>query len=346
MAQLRILTCGDFSSATLPHSRQCADALEELGHDVLRVDTEDRRRKFPETLKRWSKSLAKRVGLKQRLSNFYVRRELSTRNGRVKVAFDQHRPDIVLVIRGNALDPTLLAYMKNRGAHLVGWWIKDVTKPQNLYTDVPLYDTYYCIHHNFSQGGVRYLPAWSVDRNRYYPADLPTFRHDVVFVGIWNPKRQSFLETLLAYDLAIVGPGWSTRTLSTNPALARKVIKNAMHGDELTRFYQSARIVLNINQWESHEASGTTLRVTDVPACGSFLLTEYSGGLEELFELNKEIVSFTTPADMKEKIDYYLTHDEERKRIALAGLERTRKLPTPKERMMTILADFSLDTTR
>ena len=344
MAQLRVLVCGDFSSLTLPHSRQCADALEELGCDVLRVDTEDRRRKLPETFKRWSKSLAKRIGLKQCLSDFYVRRELAARNGRVSAAFLHHKPGLVLVIRGNAIDETLLEMMRKQGARLVGWWIKDVRRPENLSRDIPHYEAYYCIHRNLCEGGVRYLPAWSVDRSRYYPAEKPAYHYDVAFVGIWNPKRQSFLDTLTGYNLGIVGPGWSTRTLSSNPALARHVVKNTLHGEELTRFYQSARIVLSINQWEANEASGTTLRVTDVPACGSFLLTEYSGGLKDLFDLGREIAVFSSPAEMKAKIDYYLAHDEEREQIARAGLEHTRKLPTPIERMRQILTDLTLDT--
>lgn len=345
MAGLRVLVCGDFSSLTLPLSRQCADALEELGCDVLRVDTEDRRRKLPEMLKRWSKSLAKRAGLKNRLSDYYVKRELAARNGRVRDAFGRFRPDAVLVIRGNALDAGLLASMRNQGARIIGWWIKDVRRPANLSADIPNYDLYYCIHRNLCRDGVRHLPAWSVDSSRYYPAEAPGFKYAVAFVGIWNPKRQSFLDSLSRYNLGIVGPGWRTRTLTSNPALARKVVKDTMHGKELTRLYQSARIVLNINQWEADEASGTTLRVTDVPACGGFLLTEYSAGLEDLFELGREIAVFGSPAEMKEKIDYYLNHEEERGRIASAGLERTRKLPTPKDRMKLILSGFSAQTT-
>lgn len=341
MTKLRVLVCGDFTSLTLPHSRQCADALEKLGCDVLRVDTEDRQRKMPKTLKRWSKSLAKFVGMKQGLSDYYVKRALATRNARVRDGFDRFRPDVVLVIRGNALDADLLAYMRNQGARMIGWWIKDIRRPANLSADIPNYDVYYCIHRNLSCGGVLHLPAWSVDRIRYFPAEVRDFRYDVVFVGIWNPKRQSFLDKLSGYNLGIVGPGWNTRTLTSNPALARKVVKYTMHGEELTRFYQSARIVLNINQWQANEASGTTLRVTDVPACGSFLLTEYSSELADLFELETEICTFSAPEEMKEKIDYYLNHEEERERIARAGLERTRKLPTPEDRMKLILSGLS-----
>lgn len=340
-ARLRVLVCGDFSSLTLPHSRQCADALQELGCEVLRVDTEDRRRELLKILKRWSKSLAKGVGLKNRLSDYYVMRDLVSRNKGVRDAFDRFQPDAVLVIRGNALDAELLVHMRNQGARLIGWWIKDIRRPANLSTDIPNYDLYYCIHRNLCRDGVRHLPAWSVDRTRYYPAEVHDFKYAMVFVGTWNPKRQSFLDSLSRYNLGIVGPGWRTRTLTTNPALARKVVKYAMHGEELTQFYQSARIVLNINQWEADEASGTTLRVTDVPACGSFLLTEYSEGLEDLFELETEICTFTTAAEMKQKIDYYLKHEEERARIASAGLERTRRLPTPKDRMELILSGLA-----
>ena len=96
--------------------------------------------------------------------------------------------------------------------------------------------------------------------------------------------------------------------------------------------------MLNINQWQADEASGTTLRVTDVPACGSFLLTEYSSELADLFELETEICTFSTPEEMKSKIDHYLEHEEERERIARAGLERTRKLPTARDRMKLVLS--------
>ena len=345
-ARVRVLVCGDFSSLTLPHSRQCADALEELGCDVLRVNTEERRRERLKILKRWSKSLAKCVGLKNRLSDYYVMRDFVARNREVKHAFDQFQPDGVLVIRGNALDAELLAHMRNQGSRLIGWWIKDIRRPANLSTDISNYDLYYCIHRNLCRGGVRHLPAWCVDRTRYYPAELRDFRYAVVFVGTWNTKRQSFLDGLSHYNLGIVGPGWRTRTLTSNPALARKVVKYSMHGEELAQFYQSSRIVLNINQWEADEASGTTLRVADVPACGSFLLTEYSGGLDDLFELETEICTFTTPAEMKQKIDYFLKHEAERERIALAGLERTRHLPSAKDRMQLILSDLSAQIRR
>jgi spore maturation protein CgeB len=336
----RVLVCGDFSSLTLPHSRQCAAALAEVGCDVQNVDTEDRRRKLPEMLKRWSKSLAKRFGLKQRLSDYYVSRELAVRNDRVWRAFELHQPELVLVIRGNALDPVMLARMQQRGASVVGWWIKDVRRLQNLVNDVPHYDAYYCIHSNLCSDRMRYLPAWNLDRERYYPAEVSDHRYDVVFVGIWNPKRQTYLDRLAGYNLGIVGPGWSTRTLTSNPALARHVVKNTMHGEELTRFYQSARIVININQWDPGEATGTTLRVVDVPACGALLLTEYSADLEDLFVLEQEISAFASPGEMQEKVDYFLAHEAERDRIARAGLLRVLDLPTPRDRMERLLSEI------
>jgi spore maturation protein CgeB len=62
-------------------------------------------------------------------------------------------------------------------------------------------------------------------------------------------------------------------------------------------------------------------RVFETLACGTFLLTDriYNNGMEELFEDGTHLVTFINEQDLLEKINYYLTHNEERIRIAEAG---------------------------
>lgn len=336
----RILVCGNFSSRTMPQSRQCAEAFRHLGHEVSTVDSEDLRHKPLEMAKRWSKSVAKVIGCRQSLSDFYLRHERSARHERIRAAFREARPTFVLVTRGNDIEAELLEEMRADGAKVACWWIKDARRIQHMYEESGYYDLYYCIHENLCRDGIRYLPAWTVDSERYHPAANRTYARDLAFVGIWTPKRQQYLAALAGLDLAIVGPGWRSRPLLTNPALIKRVAARYVHGEALTRFYQESRIVININQWAASEASGTTLRVTDVPACGSFLLTEYSRGLEEVLTPGREVAVFNSPADLRDQVEHWLSHDAEREAIAVAGLARVRQLPTPLDRARRIISDL------
>ena len=51
-------------------------------------------------------------------------------------------------------------------------------------------------------------------------------------------------------------------------------------------------------------------------------MVEYMEELEEFYEIGKEIVCYTSPEDLADKINYYLTHDTEREAIRQAGHRR------------------------
>jgi spore maturation protein CgeB len=62
-----------------------------------------------------------------------------------------------------------------------------------------------------------------------------------------------------------------------------------------------------------------TVRVYDVLACGGFLLTEYRPSLEEEFAVGRDLETFRTPEELRDKIEYYIEHDSQRRRIAQSG---------------------------
>lgn len=74
-------------------------------------------------------------------------------------------------------------------------------------------------------------------------------------------------------------------------------------------------------------------------AAGAMVLNEYCSELDELFDIGKEIVTFEygDVEGMREKLDWYLSHDAERKNIAKAGYERAIKQHTFKTRIQSIL---------
>ncbi len=92
------------------------------------------------------------------------------------------------------------------------------------------------------------------------------------------------------------------------------------------KVFQASKINLNLTLRSIESA--VPLRVFDIMSAGGFVLTNWQEEAVELFEEDKEIVTFKTPEEMLEKIDYYLAHDDERKKIGRKGLEKVQSCYT------------------
>ena len=68
---------------------------------------------------------------------------------------------------------------------------------------------------------------------------------------------------------------------------------------------------------------GSNLRDFEATMCGSFLCTQYSDEIVELFEPGKEIICYHNEHDLVEKINYYNNNITERDTIAKAGYNRS-----------------------
>jgi spore maturation protein CgeB len=81
------------------------------------------------------------------------------------------------------------------------------------------------------------------------------------------------------------------------------------------------------------------MRPFQAVGAGAMALNEYCSELEDLFEIDKEIVTFEfgNVEELRDKLSWYITHDSERERIARAGYERGRKQHTFSARIKQIL---------
>ena len=78
-------------------------------------------------------------------------------------------------------------------------------------------------------------------------------------------------------------------------------------------------------------------RVFDVMAAGGFLLSNYQEELEELFVSGEDIVLYHNLEELLEKVEYYLTHEEERKRIAKNGQKKVMAYHDMHDRMKSMM---------
>ena len=105
--------------------------------------------------------------------------------------------------------------------------------------------------------------------------------------------------------------------------------------NEMPYIFKNTDINLNITLRSIQR--GIPLRCMDIMGCGGFLLTNNQEDFLNFFEPFEEYVYFESRADLLEKIEYYITHDEERNRIAASGYEKVKAGHTYKLRLEEIL---------
>jgi len=88
--------------------------------------------------------------------------------------------------------------------------------------------------------------------------------------------------------------------------------------DKTDLFFADSAINIDINSL--HMPTVVNSRLFDVPLCGGFVITDYREGMYDLFH-EDEIVCYKSIDDLKEKVDYYLKHPDDRIKI----INRARK---------------------
>ena len=98
----------------------------------------------------------------------------------------------------------------------------------------------------------------------------------------------------------------------------------------------NSKISLNrhIDAAENH---ANNMRLYEATGVGTMLITDYKRDLDKLFIPGKEIETYRTEKELKDKVKFYLSHEEERQIIAKAGQKRTLGDHTYKKRMQELL---------
>lgn len=105
--------------------------------------------------------------------------------------------------------------------------------------------------------------------------------------------------------------------------------------DKLPYFYPHSTINFNCTSMQMKGASNQ--RILDVPAVGSFVLTDYREQMENMFDIGEEIICYKNKEEIPELITFYLSHDKEREQIIRKGRERVLKCHTWTHRMDEII---------
>lgn len=154
-------------------------------------------------------------------------------------------------------------------------------------------------------------------------ADKDWLSADVSFIGSYERARADDMLFLARNGIRIRvwGNGWDQNT-ETDPNLV--VEHRALVNSEEAPLYSKGICASRINLAFLRKANRDlhTDRSIEIPACGGFMLAEYSEEHARLFDEGKEAVFFRSREELLRHVRYYCEHDEERQKIAVAGRRR------------------------
>lgn len=94
---------------------------------------------------------------------------------------------------------------------------------------------------------------------------------------------------------------------------------------------------INLNTTSKSIRSGIPLRLWDIMASGGFVLSNFQSELPEYFEFGTHLDIYASMEELSEKCAYYLSHEKQRKEIAVNGLEEIRRKHTYDIRIHNLL---------
>ena len=180
-------------------------------------------------------------------------------------------------------------------------------------------------------------PLWH-RRVELTAADRRKYQCDLATASNMYYYRARILEIFKDYDLKIWGASY--------PSWLDSPLRHCYPGvyvteEEKAKAFNAAKVVLNTMYYG--EIEGVNCRLFEAAGCGVFQVADWKPGLAELFEPEREIVTFRTREELKEKVDYYLSQPEERRRIADRAYARSQRDHTYEVRLRKMFETLALD---
>lgn len=255
---------------------------------------------------------------------------------RLGAALQRQRPDLVLVFKGESLDPESIAAL--RPIHPARWinWFPD--SPHHLamslrlgaaYDRCFIFDTSMVERHRALGRTADYL-AEGCDPAYHRPLrDSRGSGSAIAFVGTHEPARAAALDAVRDLGLECWGPGWP---------------RGPLYGDDFVRAFSNATVALNVHQFFGEPeglgryGTGANRRVFELAAIGTVQLADAKADIARNFAGEREIVLFRTVAELRERAEWLLGNAGAREEIAARARERALREHTWRHRLTELLA--------
>lgn len=267
------------------------------------------------------------------------------------------QPDLVLALNGVVLEADTLKALRDSGFKTAIWFTDDPYYTDWTVSIAPRYDYIFTLESNcvsfYRDLGcqhVYHLP-FAVNPNVFYPKHVPTSNQtEICFIGTAYWNRVELMDHLapILKNKKVVISGWWWDRMKHYAQLSDKIkLGDWMTPEDTATYYNGAKIVINHHRSSDDDtinansrkvkALSVNPRTFEISGCGTLQLSDIRHDMDQLYSPGTEIETYGSYDELMDKIDYYLRHEEERQRIALNGLIRTRKDHTYHKRLSTML---------
>ena len=270
----------------------------------------------------------------------------------------QMNPDLTIMLDGMEVPVDQVASIREKGIRTAIWltddpYYTDRTSEIVLYYDyvftlelstVAYYQQLGCPH-------VYHLPFGAYLEHFRPTTSLSTVRRNISFIGSGYWNRIEFLNPILpqlmSRNLVINGIWWD-RIPSYAEYQSQIELNKWMGPKETAEVYSGSKIVLNLHRSHMDDtvnnnrlripAVSPNPRTFEISACGALQLTDIRDDLANHYIPGVEIETYSSQQELVDKVEYYLTHEAERREIALNALKRTLRDHTYTQRLKQMLA--------
>jgi len=344
-----IAVVGPIYGGTLPITHSTARALSEMGQRARCLDMSPFHRGYFDL-----EGFVRDRSRKDSLQSHYV--EMLSQI--VLESISESPVDIVICLAQAPLSARVLTELRSRGIITVMWFVEDCSRFTAWKHIAQYFDYMFLIQKGavLSQveaagaGKAIYLPTAcepAVQRPLCPEeiGDSQRWGSELSFVGAGYNNRQQMFASLANRDFKIWGTEWSKM-----PPFDRLVQEQGrrISPEEYVKIFNASKINLNLHssmERDGVEPNGDFVnpRTFELASCGAFQLVDERTLLPEVFEIGKEIVTFSDYKEMEEKANYYLAHPEERKIIATRARQRALKDHTYEKRLEQMLGHIYAD---
>jgi spore maturation protein CgeB len=336
---------GPFEGGTLPISYYVNDALRKIEQRSYLIDMSD----FQKPYLNMDNEVRDKNGLK-----IMQLRYLEFMSSYILQRLQEKPVDILFCMPFAPVTPKLLNDLRASGMITALWFVEDFSRFTFWQQYVKAYDFIFtiqkddCLKQMQDAGAhnISYVPM-AADLKIHKPVTLTDsekkrFGSPVSFVGAGYYNRTQVFASLASYPLKIWGSEWPTmrpfdKLVQEN---GRRIAVN-----EYVKIFNASAINLNLhssNERDTIDPKGDFInpRTFEIAACGAFQLVDERLYLPDCFTPGYDIITFRDVADLKNKINYYLNHEQERNIIAERSRQKVIKFHTYEHRLEEIITEI------